>query len=433
MSKKSLKYIFFVTGLFFLYLLTVGKGFIDLRDKLTFSVFSESTNIMNGASTLLEFSPNEESYNPNLFSNELNHIDDYQACLQPASIENVFFQNNLNYFRGASITIMFTPNGNFNLDNTFHLELSDSDGNFLASPTLLSSKNEFFIPVLNGTIPTSSFPSTEYRLRIRSTSPEVIYVSEKFRISENTSSIANSIPSLNEGSSIFTTDSFIKCVGQDNNFFGFLQGGALFSSIPLSLTNFTSNSTTARVYSGEGIWQEARSLNVQGPGQFSIPGPTNSTNPVNWAQGYYPILITKTVNGQSMTFGLVFLNNTGNTGLANTSDETVCVGSPVNFVVDTQVMSKNYPGSKYSINFGDGTNELEFTHSQLMSCPQLTHVFNLVTCSSGLKAVGPKIPGFEESAFYFRTDLKLFNKGLIEVIELIGVKQLDSKLIKVLI
>jgi large repetitive protein len=381
---------FFALFLFFIYLFSSGGELSKIGKEL----FSKNDLKENEVFQLVNYSTIQE------INQSLSSLD----CFIPAKIENVYFQNNLNYYAGAFISIIFTPNGFFNLDNEFYFELSNVNGEFNGDQIILSSKQEFFIPVLNGVIPENTAPGNNYKVRIRSSSPEVVYISENFTISENSSNILNSVASLNNTSPVFSLNSFIKCVNVTDYFFGFVQAGQNYNSIPFSLSNPSQSNTSVKILSGEGNWVE-RTINVSTLG-FNIPGASE------FQPGYYPVLITKTIGGKSMTYGMVFLFNTGNTGLGNESDEIVCINSPVDFLIDRNVMNRNYPGSKYSINYGDGSGEIEYTHAQLMGCPNLTHLYENVTCSSNNKAIGPPVPDVNKDAFYFRTDLKLFNKGL---------------------
>ena len=156
-----------------------------------------------------------------------------------------------------------------------------------------------------------------------------------------------------------------------------------------------------------GSWQ---SIPLSGLGQFSIPGDL----PVD----YYLIEIDRTIQGASSeyhhTSGFVFNYNTGNTGIANTSAEAVCVGELVGFEVTSSVMATNYPGSLYSIFYGDTDQDIPetteyYTHSRLQICNTLNHVYELATCSSDFKD-----ENVDEDGFYYKLDLKLLNKGIYD-------------------
>ena len=87
-----------------------------------------------------------------------------------ASIDLVDFNNSVTYGSGSGVTVHFNPKGVYKFDNDiddnqFFLELSDADGMFPATPTILSTVDGFFITTINGIIPADS--SGNYRLRVR--------------------------------------------------------------------------------------------------------------------------------------------------------------------------------------------------------------------------------------------------------------------------
>ena len=158
MSKKSLKYIFFVTGLFFLYLLTVGKGFVDLRDKLTFSVFSEESS--------------KAKTNTSVFKQlEISNVAAVEDNLDLSAviIQVISFNHTLTYFPEGHISVLFEPKGVLPINNVFKLELSNKLGVFPTLPTspiVIATEEEFFTPVLNGKIPAGTEDGNNYKLRI---------------------------------------------------------------------------------------------------------------------------------------------------------------------------------------------------------------------------------------------------------------------------
>ncbi len=97
---------------------------------------------------------------------------------------------------------------------------------------------------------------------------------------------------------------------------------------------------------------------------------------------------------------VVFLFHGNGTSLSNSTNENVCIGQDVTFTVQTNDdgIGRNYYGSVYKINYGDGTPPLELTHAELMSHPILTHKYETVSCSG------------EKSTFLI--EKTLYNKGI---------------------
>ena len=89
--------------------------------------------------------------------------------------------------------MFFDPQGIYELDNQFILELSDASGDFSTS-TILSTKDEFFIPVLNGVVPLTTTPGSGYQIKIRSTNPITeLIIPNVFEVIQNNSSNVDSI------------------------------------------------------------------------------------------------------------------------------------------------------------------------------------------------------------------------------------------------
>ena len=317
------------------------------------------------------------------------------------------------YIQGGHVAVFFDPQGIYELDNQFILELSDPSGDFTSS-TVLSIKDEFFIPVLNGVLPLTVPESSAYKLRIRSTNPATEVETDSFEIVSDSSSdlTVGTIQFINNSATDITD--FTKCIDLEANnyFFGYKNRGqnSLTPSSPDAIQvraiGGSASSKDVRILVA-GSWQ---SIPLSGLGQFSIPGDL----PVD----YYLIEIDRTIQGASSeyhhTSGFVFNYNTGNTGIANTSAEAVCVGELVGFEVTSSVMATNYPGSLYSIFYGDTDQDIPetteyYTHSRLQICNTLNHVYELATCSSDFKD-----ENVDEDGFYYKLDLKLLNKGIYD-------------------
>lgn len=86
--------------------------------------------------------------------------------------------------------------------------------------------------------------------------------------------------------------------------------------------------------------------------------------------------------------------------MGNSSSEEICVGSSVIFNVDNSSagIGRNYPGSKYVVNFGDGSKPTELTQSQLMLNPRIEHKFENSSCS--------------ETGSFFYIEKNLYSKGI---------------------
>ncbi|WP_308419888.1 PKD-like domain-containing protein, partial [Belliella aquatica] len=332
---------------------------------------------------------------------------DNSLDLSSVSINIISFNSNLTYFPGGSISVLFEPKGILPLDNVFQLEMSDANGSF-ASPEVIAIANEFFTPILNGKIPTSIVPGTGYKLRISYGSevgPRLNYeLPNAFGISSNNTPFPTPYVNVSE-----TADGVdFRCLENPNtttnpnyHFGSVEQGSSAVLLNDLNMSDPVSSwgpNTTARLYSlNSGSWSSSN-LPITGLGTRSIKIPSGT--PI----GYYLIEFTKTISGQSSTYSYLFNFNTGNSGISNLDNDNICVDASVSFEIAKQSMRNNYPGSKYTINWGDGSPEEVYTHSELMESESLSHVFKSSTCSS------------EESdlrlgKYYFEVGFLLFNKG----------------------
>ncbi|MDC1262440.1 hypothetical protein N8Z72_07065, partial [Polaribacter sp.] len=320
--------------------------------------------------------------------------------------------NTANYVQGGHVAIFFEPEGVFELDNEFVLELSDVNGSFTTS-TEISRKSEFYLPALNGAIPTDIAPGSNYKLRVRSTAPITSLETDPFEIISVTSPELNPTEIDYLNNTYTDLGGFIKCTSLETNdyFLGFKDRGQNDvtpddnGGIKLKIINSSRNITTVRMFYNNS-WQE---LDLTFTGQFLIP----SGLPVN----HYLIEIDQVrdegdVNEYHNISGFVFHFNTNITGISNTSSEVVCVNDNVGFEVPVSSIQSNYPGSLYSIYYGDkdlsdDSSTEYYSHARLINCNTLTHTYDTSTCVSDYKDENP-----DDNNFYFKLDFKLFSKGL---------------------
>ena len=320
-SKKSLKYIFFVTGLFFLYLLTVGKGIINSKDKLTFSLFSEKSSI-------------SKSENSDLKQLEFSNVANANGILNlsSASIDLISFNSGLTYFPRGSISVLFEPKGVFPRDNVFQLEMSNGSGSF-NTPTVIASKDDFFIPILNGIIPLGTPTGSGYKLRISYgplAGPRLFFeIPNTFAV--GTAPVSFDIPFISFSNEAYGID--FSCLNNPNTtsatqnyFFGSLKqsnNSTLGTNLEISQNaNGTWGSSTIKMYSlnNQNQWV-SQTLPRRGSVNpfFEIPSST--------AAGYHLIEFTKDISGKKLTYSYLFHFNTGNTGFSNLSSDSL-IGFP---------------------------------------------------------------------------------------------------------
>ena len=94
----------------------------------------------------------------------------FVSSVHGQTINLIRFNNTANYAGGSGVSVIINPTGVFELNNQFILQLSDSVGTW-NSPKTLTTLNEFYVPVINGTLP-SGLSAGSYKLRVISTLPQ---------------------------------------------------------------------------------------------------------------------------------------------------------------------------------------------------------------------------------------------------------------------
>lgn len=290
------------------------------------------------------------------------------------------------------------------MTNKFVLELSGEGGGW-TTPTILNTLDEFYTPVVNGTLP-ATLALGNYKLRIRSTQPEIIVESGFFSViaTTNLPTFPTFKSNISNGSSSFNC--LVEC-SSVNNIFGQLQAayGAItnFSEAQRTCTICNFNVLTSSCFATLVSIQNSSviNLNITEDGEFVIPN--------DLTIGTYVIEIeSKNSLGVSSVYSNIFIFQGSGTGFGNASGEKVCVGSRVDFAIDLNPSSgigRNYLGSKYSVNFGDET-ELWFTQAQIIANPAISHIFNAASCGSNSGS----------QSGYSKVTFSLYNKGVFSIL-----------------
>lgn len=308
------------------------------------------------------------------------------------------FASDLTYFPGAGISVNVIPQGVFTLStNQFILELSDNAGSF-AAPVLLTSVTDYYVSTINASIPTSTPTGTGYKIRVRSTSPAYTVESSAFSIAA-APGVAFTRPSMSVSPA---SQDMINCVST-SAYFGYLKRDI--------------NNTTVEVESQIASYNPQFTYTVNFIDRF-----TNTTStlvsPISHTEGFfftpggkpighYPIEIIKThtASNTSSVFTTTYLFHTGNTGLGSLSSDFVCSSDTVFFIVNQ--LSGNYPGSKYRINYGDGTADQWKTHAQLFANDTLYNIFLNPTCAPNSGGI------VNNGRLSYKVQFDLFNRGLL--------------------
>ncbi|MCM5527890.1 gliding motility-associated C-terminal domain-containing protein [Parasegetibacter sp. NRK P23] len=305
------------------------------------------------------------------------------------TIQLVRFDNTPSYAPGSGVSLHFIPNL-FKIGNTFTLQLSNAAGSF-AAPVDIGTVADFFVPVINGVIPAGTPAGNNYRLRIVGSAGNIISApTSPFRIIAGPQLARPSIEA------VAPVTMPVKCLG-NSNFFGYLNMQSGASSLVMSFD--------IKDYDPAVSWT-VNLINSTGTVRSVLPVNAGNVEIGSLPIGYYMVELVKTQNGVTSVFSYVVLVARNGTGLTNLSSEQVCTGSPVQFRIDG--INDNYPGSKYTIAYGDGSATETYTQDSLMVNPLLSHIFTSPTCNSSFSIPDPN----NNNNRAFAVDLQLFNKGL---------------------
>jgi len=328
------------------------------------------------------------------------------------TIELVKFDNSKTYTPGSGVSMHINPTGVFVLDNpsdlsantnnSFILELSSPGGDFTIS-TNLGIVNDFYTPLMNGVIPPGT-ASGEYKLRVRSTSPATSVESETFTVDGSTTS---GLPTASSNIAINTN--YFECLNDGTNtvnpYFGSLKQAydATVADMPSAyrfLQIASSNSSNNLTVSLIDIEAETSTeITALSSGVYAIPNTLEV--------GTYNIEVEEVdSSGNSSFFSFTFLFHTSATTFGTPGIDIVCTNTEVEFNVpiDNLGIGRNYLGSYYTFDWGDGTAVEVLTHAELIDAytapfDLISHTFVLPSCTSG-------------GGSSFEVKMDLFNRGL---------------------
>jgi gliding motility-associated-like protein len=261
------------------------------------------------------------------------------------------------YGAGSTIGIPIKIGGCFALDNRFEMYLSDETGSF-SSATKIGTYYGFFTPFVNGVIPNTITAGSNYKIRISSTNP----VSS---VDFGGITIANTAaqPVVNPTSSASNTvndSTFGKCLITTS------QNMALQEALPAGYT------LSAEVLdsSGSNVSVTVSSNQLQ----FAmVPGNYYSVN----------LKIQNTSDNTISTKSFLVLASSNNLSLQTSGANDVCLPDYKIYTINVTGnggIKNNYPGDRYSIDWGDGVIDT-YTHCELITRNgELRHTYSATSC-----------------------------------------------------
>ena len=334
---------------------------------------------------------------------------------QTASLEIVSFNSTASYGPGSGVSVHINPTGIFEMgnpltlgtndpvNNKFVLELSNSSGDF-SSPTVLAEVYAFYTPLINGLIPEDSTPGTDdgYQVRVKATlgwdtiteSYDVVYsdamllniVSESssqgLSLTSGASNNTNFFSCDLDGSTTSQNDFHNPVFGSLNRALGASTGdGNVPANDILDLYFIIDSDITYNIRLIDILNNGANNQVLTYTNPFENNGVISI--PEDLGIGTYGVEIEQINSlGISSFYSATFLWHSDNTNLGNTTTESVCLGTEVNFAIDVteQGISRNYLNSYYTFNFGDDSNLAYYTHAQLMFDNSIAHTYNSTSC-----------------------------------------------------
>jgi len=143
-----------------------------------------------------------------------------------AGIELIHFNSAVTYASGSGVSVHIHPKGIYKTYNQFILELSDTGGDFNNETQSLATIDDFYTPLMNGTLP--NLYEGSYKLRVKATAGFISgdidgtvangdygdVLLDPVDLQVNDSSITSSI-SLSSG--LDTSSTYFNCIDQGSN------------------------------------------------------------------------------------------------------------------------------------------------------------------------------------------------------------------------
>jgi gliding motility-associated-like protein len=270
--------------------------------------------------------------------------------------------NTGHYGAGGSITVPIKLNGNFSVNDQFLLYLSNAAGTFATGTTLIGGYNTFFSPFVNGTLP-KGLSGTTYKLKVvlDSANSLVFAVTPAFSISGSGDTVANLTEPINS-SLIINDTTFGECSASNY-------------AIDLQATN------------GQTLDISSLILDSAGNAQINTDASSPPLVGFNATPGnYYTVqaVVKNADHTLSIRSFLVmdsYANNNFGQGpsaicIPNAATATLAIANNTNHGI-----LNNYPGTIYSINWGDSTTT-SYTHDALVAQAGIfSHVYDSTSCT----------------------------------------------------
>ncbi len=297
----------------------------------------------------------------------------FLGCLLTSSklfAQNIQIDSDFNtgtYGNGSNITVPVSLSGVFNQNEKFEIWLSDANGDFSAS-VKIGEYQGFFTTFVNGLLPTGLANGTGYKIEVRATTTLGVaaVTTPAFSISGSQAVVAKISPGNTV--TVFKADEiFGRCLPSTN--------GLIFSS------QSTPNSAITTVITKNEITNQ--------------PIIGNIINEL--AKSYFTVTVTTTQDGIIGTRSYAIINTDNSNPLQSTYTSPVCVnpddpnsgGITFRVNIDSGAdVYKNYPGTKYVIDWSDGTVQT-LTLAEIIELGGIiTHRYTISSCNQSVQSNG---------------------------------------------
>ncbi|RKR83002.1 CHU domain-containing protein [Mucilaginibacter gracilis] len=268
------------------------------------------------------------------------------------------------YGQNSTISVRInvkTATGCIGQTNVFNLYLSDAAGSF-SSEKLIGSYTGFYATFVNGIIPANTAAGSNYKVRVKSTSPVVVSAaSGPITISTSAGTTAG-VTSQTINSTF--PEVFGSCNGTDNTTYGFTDKSTTGSAVSATFYNELSQIQEDSLTLAPSINFNAKAAN-------------------------YTITLKAVNNGIVGTKSYTLINNVINSSFGTTGSNTICLSKTSNEgltynvdIVSANGIQKNFPGLIYKVKWGDGLSNWLTLCDIVNAGGKLAHIYTKSSCGN---------------------------------------------------
>lgn len=243
--------------------------------------------------------------------------------------------------------------------NQFQVILSNSSGSFASGTTVIGTYSGFYASFVNATLPSSLIPGS-YNIEVVSTTPA--------STSSNTASIT-----VQAGTAVTPAITVTESVAPG------VYGRCVGTTSPFTVLPASGGTVTASFHNETSGSDEGTNITIPAAGYQFTP-----------AKAYYTVIAKSTNGGVAGTYGYQLINNNLLNPFSPVGQPFACMpaggkatltfGVPFSGAIG---INNNYPGTLYSVSWGDGTTSILDYCDIAQAGGLLSHDYTAPTCGSG--------------------------------------------------